>query len=677
MDWMHTIGDFWLTTLAWLVGLTVGFGLLVRWMPCNPGMYWWTHLRAVVTDGFYWLIVPLLLRLCRTAMLIGGVALFFSGREPDLLPVKQLQLWQQCLAILLIQDVMLYWIHRLFHTRWAWQFHAIHHSPTVLDWMSAARFHPINNLLSFALADVTVLLLGFPWQALVALVPFNTIYSAMVHANLNWTFGPLRYVFASPVFHRWHHTTEEEGLNKNFASTFPFLDVLFGTFYMPVGEMPVEFGNGEPDFPQGFWGQFIHPFRTPDAPFDESIELQPTVALVRPQRRGRSLVPAVKALGVLVLLAGFGFGIDYLTRVTEQNKILLKETTEAKTQACRSEMAKHTLQVELIMRAWADNDLVRATAVLADIAPAFQQTWEQQYLRDLCRQKGQVLRGHKGAVRSVALSADSLRLVSGGEDGVVKVWNAATGEETLTFTEPTKAVTSVALSADGKHIVAGGQDGTVRVWDATTSDLLTCTGHTAPVLSVAVSADGQRVVSGAADGTARVWNTGWSQQEQTLGGHTGAVLGVALSADGSRVVSAHWALAKVWDVESERETTVLKGHSDLVTSVAVSVDGKRIITGSEDGTARIWDPSGKQAIVCAGHKAAIASVAVSANGQRVVTGSKDRTVKVWDSSGHLEFTLRGHTEAVTSVAISANGQRIASASRDGTITLWNAEKCRP
>src|SRR5262245_18558775 len=113
MDWMHTIGQFWLTTLASLVGLGLGFGLLVRFMPCNPGMYWWTHLRAVITDGMYWFLVPLLLRLCRTAMMIAGVALLFGGHEPNALPVKNLPLWQQCVAILLIQDFMLYWIHRI------------------------------------------------------------------------------------------------------------------------------------------------------------------------------------------------------------------------------------------------------------------------------------------------------------------------------------------------------------------------------------------------------------------------------------------------------------------------------------------------------------------------------------------------------------------------------------
>jgi sterol desaturase/sphingolipid hydroxylase (fatty acid hydroxylase superfamily) len=199
--------------------------------------------------------------LCRTGLLAAGIALLFDGQSPGFTLIRDLPLWVQCIAILLFQDVMLYWLHRAFHTPPAWRFHAIHHSPTVLDWMSASRNHLLNSLCTFMLADVVVQLLGFSVTAILILAPINIIYSSMVHANLNWTFGPLRYVFASPVFHRWHHTLEEEGLDKNFAPTFPFLDLLFGTFHMPPGKLPAHFGNGEPDFPDDFWGQWMHPFR--------------------------------------------------------------------------------------------------------------------------------------------------------------------------------------------------------------------------------------------------------------------------------------------------------------------------------------------------------------------------------------------------------------------------------
>jgi sterol desaturase/sphingolipid hydroxylase (fatty acid hydroxylase superfamily) len=270
MEWLVTFAvNSWVTIVPWMVGLAVGFGIMSCLTPCNPGMSWWKDLRAVAADLMYWLIAPLFLEFGRRWMLSAGVLLLFGGAQPGFAAVKELPLWQQCVLILLIQDVILYASHRIFHSRMAWKFHAVHHSPKVVDWMTTARFHPVNHLLAFGLADVAVLLMGFPREALLALAPFTVIYSAMVHANLNWTFGPLKYLLASPVFHRWHHTTEEAGLNKNFASTFPILDVIFGTFYMPAGKVPEQFGNGEPDYPEGFWGQLVHPFRkqpTPPAP---------------------------------------------------------------------------------------------------------------------------------------------------------------------------------------------------------------------------------------------------------------------------------------------------------------------------------------------------------------------------------------------------------------------------
>ncbi len=261
MDWMVTIADSCQGTLLWLLALMVAFGVLVALMPCNRGTYWWQDPRAACTDLLYWFVMPLVLRGSRTLLLAAGVALLFADQPPGFGLLRELPLWQQCLAVLLLQDVLLYWIHRGFHTRSAWKFHAVHHSPRVLDFLSASRFHLVNDILSFVVADVVVLLLGFSPAAVLALAPFNLIYSCMVHANLNWTFGPLRYLFASPVFHRWHHTMQGEGIDKNFAPTFPVLDVVFGTFFMPAGRLPEQFGNGERDFPEDFWGQLIHPFR--------------------------------------------------------------------------------------------------------------------------------------------------------------------------------------------------------------------------------------------------------------------------------------------------------------------------------------------------------------------------------------------------------------------------------
>jgi sterol desaturase/sphingolipid hydroxylase (fatty acid hydroxylase superfamily) len=168
--------------------------------------------------------------------------------------------WMLILEMLVFGDLIAYWSHRAFHSGRLWPFHAVHHSSRELDWLSSVRLHPVNEMLGRSLQVIPFVLLGFPITLLVAYVPFLTFYALLEHANINWSFGPLRYVISTPLFHRWHHTSESEGLDKNFAGLFPFWDMLFGTFYMPDGQVPSEFGVHGQKFPETFVGQMIYPF---------------------------------------------------------------------------------------------------------------------------------------------------------------------------------------------------------------------------------------------------------------------------------------------------------------------------------------------------------------------------------------------------------------------------------
>jgi len=141
----------------------------------------------------------------------------------------------------------------------------VHHSSEELEWISAARFHPVNLFLGAVLADVIMLLIGISPNVFVVLGPITIAHSAFVHANLDWTLGPFRYVIASPVFHRWHHTAAERGGEKNFAATFPVLDLMFGTFYMPRGVLPDRYGIDDKEFPAGFGSQLAYPFKSKPA----------------------------------------------------------------------------------------------------------------------------------------------------------------------------------------------------------------------------------------------------------------------------------------------------------------------------------------------------------------------------------------------------------------------------
>jgi sterol desaturase/sphingolipid hydroxylase (fatty acid hydroxylase superfamily) len=265
---VHSMGVTLMKLLPILLIMGTMFAVLSYFWACNPGRPWWRK-RELVTDLCYWFIIPLFARYLRIGLLVLGAAwLFGVTTAPGLVefyddgfgPLGRLPLWAQALVFLVASDVMMYWMHRGFHRPAMWKYHAVHHSSEDLDWISAARFHPVNIFLGGVLADVVLLLAGISPNVLVFLGPFTIAHSAFVHANLNWTLGPFKYVIAGPVFHRWHHTAAARGGDKNFASTFPLLDLMFGTYYMPKNEVPDAYGVAEP-LPSGFGAQMLYPFK--------------------------------------------------------------------------------------------------------------------------------------------------------------------------------------------------------------------------------------------------------------------------------------------------------------------------------------------------------------------------------------------------------------------------------
>lgn len=266
---IQVIGETLLKVAPITIALALVFTILNHFWACNPGPPWWRK-RELATDIVYWFFIPTISRLVRIGSLVIGAGLLFNVHDADELvalfdngfgPFGQLPLWMQVILFLVLSDFALYWLHRTFHGTPLWRYHAVHHSSEDLEWISAARFHPVNILLGTVAVDVALLLAGISPNVMLWAGPFTVFHSAFVHANLNWTLGPFRYVIATPVFHRWHHTGLEEGGNTNFAGTFPLWDILFGTFYMPRDTLPQNYGVDDPTMPAGFTAQLMHPLR--------------------------------------------------------------------------------------------------------------------------------------------------------------------------------------------------------------------------------------------------------------------------------------------------------------------------------------------------------------------------------------------------------------------------------
>lgn len=224
---------------------------------------------GLLTDLSYWMLMPFASHYVIgyvVLLVVAAFAVIAYGRidESQILngfgPLATLPFWLQSLLMVILADFVGYWTHRAFHGRRLWKFHAIHHSSKTLDWLSSLRGHPVNEILSRIATTLPLLVLGFAPAAALWVAPVFAIFAIMLHANLDWDWGPLRTVIASPRFHRWHHTTELEARDKNFAGLFPAWDILFGSYYMPRDRIPAHFGTNTP-VPDGLFRQLLFPFR--------------------------------------------------------------------------------------------------------------------------------------------------------------------------------------------------------------------------------------------------------------------------------------------------------------------------------------------------------------------------------------------------------------------------------
>ncbi len=246
-------------------------------------------LRELATDVSYWILTPLVTR-ALTRFVVGVVVVAvalsvgFGGGAAGARslfaamaarsPIAKLPLGLQLLLGLGLADLLGYLQHRLFHRSRFWRFHAIHHSSKTLDWLAATRVHPVNDLVAKLVLTVPLLVLGFDPKVFASVAPFLTLYALLLHADVPWSFGPLRYVLASPRFHRWHHTSESAGLDKNFAGFLPVWDLLFGTYYLP-DHAPETFGTTD-EVPVGIAAQLLWPFRRATPPEARPREVSAT-----------------------------------------------------------------------------------------------------------------------------------------------------------------------------------------------------------------------------------------------------------------------------------------------------------------------------------------------------------------------------------------------------------------
>ena len=303
-------------------------------------------------------------------------------------------------------------------------------------------------------------------------------------------------------------------------------------------------------------------------------------------------------------------------------------------------------------------------------------------------------RGHKDALRCVCFSPDGRRIASGGLDATVRIWDSRTGaaqlelkghkthEDVAGSREPL-AVWSVAFSPDGHRIASSSSDRTVRVWNAATgNEILTFRGHAERAYCVAFSPDGQRIASADRSGTVELWDPATGQVFLTKQSQPSGLLNVAFSPDGHRIIAAGelWTFLKLWDATTGEEIPLVKENVRAALGVAFSPDGRQFACGGRDQTVKVWDAKdGQLRHTLKGHQRSIHSVAFSRDGLRLASASSDGMVKVWNATtGQDPISLPGHSNmSRSSVTFSPDRKYLASAGQDRIVTLWNTATWQP
>ena len=339
------------------------------------------------------------------------------------------------------------------------------------------------------------------------------------------------------------------------------------------------------------------------------------------------------------------------------------------------------------------------------------------YLVDLLSGTVRGLHAHHDHVRAAAFSKDGQRLVTGGSDTALNLWNVQSGRRVASRKPHNDPITDLALSGDGRFIASASRRAAevalLRAKDLTpvpgfatpetckrpqsvsfdhTSSVLAvgCRGGTVQLYDLASQSWRDPLETGTrrlaevrfspataalavAGGGVEIWNIEERTRVHDFAGRIVAVGAVGFDDSGERLAVASGNLVRVIDVRTGTVTPGFAGHESTVTSVSFMGARDQIVSASYDRTIRIWDASSAaRPRPQDGHLEPVNSAAISADGTLVASGSHDKTVRIWSVATGAQLHTLEHFGVVRGVALSASNE-VAGLSWAGATARWDAK----
>jgi hypothetical protein len=296
---------------------------------------------------------------------------------------------------------------------------------------------------------------------------------------------------------------------------------------------------------------------------------------------------------------------------------------------------------------------------------------------------------HHGHLLFLTWSPDGRTIATGGEPGVVKLWDAVSGRECARLAEDNEEwLLAAAFTPDGAGVFTGSNRGAVKLWDARTGVAKASFDTGNPVMCLALAPSGDRVAC-ADDHGATLWEAPSGRLCYDWRGGLDEVSCLAFSPDGRTVACGSRAgTVKVWDAARGVERARRDQPGACVSCLAFAPDSQTLAVGlqppgdhDKDEACGVWLWSVTRHHLRAtlpGHAAGTRCAAFAPDGRTLATGGNDRVVTLWDAvRGQERAALEWHRDSVCSVAFAPDGQTLATASFDGTAKLWPREVLSP
>jgi WD40 repeat protein len=272
-----------------------------------------------------------------------------------------------------------------------------------------------------------------------------------------------------------------------------------------------------------------------------------------------------------------------------------------------------------------------------------------------------------------ACSPDGTLLAVCGEEKVIKLVDAKTGQILRALEGHEDMVARVAFAPDGKTLASAGFDGTILLWSVATGKVVgTLKGHMNWVFAIAFSADGKLLASGGYDRTVRLWDPVKCVPLATLGKHRGGVRGVAFSRDGQWVASGGSdKIVKVWSVAKREAVHTFKGHDDAVRAVSFSPDGRYLASGGEDNVVRLWDLVTGKGGANNRLNDVVRDLCFSPRGNSLAAACQDGTLRILDPrTVGVRGNFFAHQTGATALAYALDGHTLYTAGSDQLVRAW-------